>query len=573
MNETSSASLNSRSVALLLPLDGELARGKAEDLIRDFNDLPNGTVLQADLCIIGAGAAGLLIARSFAHSGRQIVLLECGGWSAEAETERLLEGRSAPGPFRGLQAGRSRVFGGTTTLWGGQCIRLDPVDFEYRPWVPHSGWPIRQADLAPHYDAAEAALEMDPDDIRMPAWERFGLHPLAFDGSRLRSVHGVFIRRPDLGRRFRAELAASRSINVLLHATAQNIEIDAYGTHAVAADFANLGGKRGRVLARRIVLCGGAIENARLLLLSDKQRPKGLGNDYDHVGRYLQDHPCGQAATVETGAPRVLQDHFNMLYGKGTRYLPKIALSEQAQREEGLLNCVARLAYDVEASGTRALLDLAGEVRTRRRTRAIAGSIGRAAIGLPDILESAWRVRVKGLSPAPRPRRITLELFSEQTPDPDSRVTLDTATDAMGLRRVRVDWRLDELTGRTLRRFTRLVDQEFGRLGLGRLQEAPWLDDLVLSRAELLDSYHPAGTTRMALHPSKGVVDTDCQVFGVRGLYIAGSAVFPTSGAANPTLTIAAMALRLADRLKASFEEDAAVSLSPPAELSLARRA
>ncbi len=540
-------------------------------MIDDFHDLPDGTALKADLCIVGAGAAGLLIARSFADSAHEVVLLECGGRSAEKETNGLLEGRSAPGPFRGLQAGRSRVFGGTTTLWGGQCIRLDPIDFEQRDWVPHSGWPIPAVDIAPYYDAAEAVLEIASDEMRTPAWERFGLDPLSFDASRLRSVHGVFIRRPDLGRRFHAELAASRSVRVLLHATVQNIEVDAYGTQVVAADFASLGGKRGRVVARRFVLCAGAIENARLLLLSDKGRPNGLGNDHDQVGRYLQDHPCAQAATVQTQAPRALQDHFNMLYGKGIRYLPKIALSEQAQRDEGLLNCVARLAYDTEASGTRALLNLAGELRTRRRPRAIAGSIAQAARGLPDIVESAWRLRAHGLSPAPKPSRIILEVFSEQTPDPDSRVTLDAATDAFGLRRVRVDWRIDALTARTLLCFTRLVGREFGRLGLGRLEEAPWLDE-PLHRSELIDSYHPAGTARMAPHPSLGVVDTDCQVFGVHGLYVAGSAVFPTSGAANPTLTIAAMALRLADRLKVAFADDARAAARGPA-LSLARRA
>ena len=543
-------------------------------MIEDFNDLPDKTALRADLCIIGAGAAGLLIARSFAASGRHVVLLECGGWSAEPETDGLLDGHSAPGPFRGLRAGRSRVFGGTTTLWGGQCIRLDPIDFEHRDWVPQSGWPIDGANLAAYYDAAETALEITPADTLIPIWERFGLDPLAFDPNLLQSVHGVFIRRPDLGRRFRAELAASRSVRVLLHATVQNIEVDAYGTQAVAANFASLGGKRGRVAARRFVLCAGAIENARLLLLSDQNRPNGLGNDHDQVGRYLQDHPCGPGATIETNAPRVLQNHFNMLYGRGTRYLPKIALSATAQREQGLLNCVARLAYDTEASGTRALVNLAREMRTQRRPGAVAGSLAGVARGLPDIVESAWRVRVQGLSPAPKPSRIILELFSEQTPDPDSRITLDTATDAFGLRRVRVDWRLDALTGWTLRFFTRLVGREFERIGLGRLIEAPWLDDPIPPRSELVDSYHPAGTTRMAVHPSQGVVDTNCQVFGVHGLYVAGSAVFPTSGAANPVLTIAAMSLRLAERLKAAFAEDVAIASGPgPAELSFVRPA
>jgi choline dehydrogenase-like flavoprotein len=316
------------------------------------------------------------------------------------------------------------------------------------------------------------------------------------------------------------------------------------------------------VRARRIVLCAGAIENARLLLLSDQIKPNGLGNDYDHVGRYLQDHPCGLAATVHTATPRRLQDHWNMLYGRGTRYLPKIALADRVQRDEGLLNCVGRLAYDYdEASGTRALLDMLTALRDRRAPPEAARRLAQIGRGLPDILESVWRVGAKGLSPAPRPRRIHLEVFSEQTPDPQSRITLDRATDAFGLRQVRIDWRLDALTGQTMQRFTRLVDREFRRLSLGRLQPAAWIDQAspdgtVPCGSEVLDSYHPAGTTRMAATPQQGVVDTDCQVFGVHGLYVAGSAVFPTSGAANPTLTIAAMALRLADVVKAAFARE-----------------
>lgn len=533
-------------------------------MIDDLNTLADDISIGADLCIVGAGAAGLLIARALADTGLDILVLESGGWSIADDTSLLSDGKSEPAAFRGLRAGRSRVFGGTTALWGGQCIRLDPIDFEHRPWVPGSGWPIPLAELEPFYAAAEAQLGITRPDIEMPAWERFGVEPLSFDPAVLRSVHGVFIRQPHLGRRFRAELSAARSVRVLLHATVQRLVTNASGTQIAGAEIASLNGRRATVQARRIVLCAGAIENARLLLLSDQIKPNGLGNDCDHVGRTLQDHPCGLAATVHTSAPRRLQDHWNMLYGRGARYLPKIALAERVQRDEGLLNCVGRLAYDYdEASGTRAVLDMLAALRNRRIPEAIAKRLAQMGRGLPDILDSAWRVGARGLSPAPRPRRIHLEVFSEQTPDPQSRITLDRATDAFGLRQVRIDWRLDELTARTMQRFTWLVGREFNRLGLGRLQTAAWIDRTWTAekgpgRPEVNDSYHPAGTTRMALNPQQGVVDTDCQVFGVHGLYVAGSAVFPTSGAANPTLTIAAMALRLADRLKAAFALEAA---------------
>ena len=542
-------------------------------MIWDLNDLDDGLTLNADLCVVGAGAAGLLLARALMSCGLKIVIVESGGKAVEADVQRLSGGESATDLFRGLEAGRSRAFGGTTVLWGGQCIRLDPIDFQFRPWVPESGWPVSADDLAPYYAQAESTLEMSPEDIAMPAWERFGLDPLAFNPARLRALHGIFIRRPNLGMRFWAELRKAKSVDVWLHATAQRLSTDASGTNIDGVEIVSLSGKRAEVKARRVVLCAGAIENARLLLLSDEADPRGLGNASDHVGRYLQDHPCGRVATIKTTSPRALQNHYNMLYGKRIRYLPKIALAEATQRSEGLLNCVGRLAYDYdEDSGTRVMLDILAELRAGHFPKSLASRIGHIGAGLPEIADSLWRVMAKGLSPAPRPRAIHLEAFSEQTPEAGNRVMLGDTRDVFGQRQVRIEWRLDSLTMRTLRGFTRVVAEEFARLGLGEIRPTTWLHSDTVTVSDIMDSYHPAGTTRMASHAGRGVVDTDCQVFGVNGLYAVGSSVFPTSGAANPTLTIAALTLRLADLLRSTFLGERMVrqaSNAPPLNLAL----
>ncbi len=514
-------------------------------MITSIDLLPGEITLDADLCIIGSGAAGLLLALEFVSSNLDIVILEGGAAHPNDEAQALYEGEVVNESFRGLTAGRAREFGGTTRLWGGQCVKLDPIDFAHRPWVPMSGWPIPHQSLEPYYDRAKSRLEVAPVEFDEDPWRRFRLPPLAFDHDEVRPIHGVFMRRAKLGGRHRATLAAATNIKVLLEANVTAIGTNEQGTEVSEVTFRGLSGRSGRVRARRVVLCAGGIENARLLLLSN------LGNTKDQVGRYLQDHPCGRTAHIVTDRPRPLQDHFNMLYGRGAFLLPKLALSEASQRAERTLNCVGRLSYEYESgSGMKALRDLVVDVFQRRWPDDLNAKLLSVARAAPRMVPDAWRVARHGLSPAPRPSRIWLETFSEQTPNPASRVTLSDQRDVLGLRRVRIDWRLDELTGHTLRVFTAKVGTEFARLGLGSLETAAWLDEPVPQYPDVMDSYHPAGTTRMSDRPSNGVVDTNCQVFGVQGLYVAGSSVFPTSGAANPTLTIAALALRLADHLK-----------------------
>ncbi len=195
-------------------------------------------------------------------------------------------------------------------------------------------------------------------------------------------IHSVFIRQPDLGQRFRAELAAAANVRVLLHANTIRLDTDASGTQIRQVVVRDCTGRDRQIAARRVVLCAGGIENARLLLLSDQpspdgtgpnghhaQRPhaNGLGNSYDLVGRFLQDHPCGRAAEIVTANPRRLQDHWNMLYGRRAHYLPKLALSEAAQRRELVLNCVGRLEYEYEpGSGMQAARELFTDLRARR---------------------------------------------------------------------------------------------------------------------------------------------------------------------------------------------------------------
>jgi len=529
-------------------------------LIYDFDELEDGVAIETDICIIGLGVAGLTIAREFLATRIRVAVIESGGLTIESETRELNDGDVSGLPFMGLCEGRARAFGGTSNLWGGQCVPLDSIDFEKRSWVPFSGWPLTKKSLDPYYARAMESLWIPPGEYDKPIWKRFRLPALSFDPALLRIAHTIFIPRHNLGRRYRVEIQSASTIQVVLHANVVKLETDAYGKRMRSAWIRSLSGNCGRVVARAFVLCTGPIENARLLLLPDHLHPQGLGNAAGHVGRFLQDHPVCRCGEIETHEPRVLQDHFNVLYGRsartlrngvGSKYLPKLALSEAVQRREQVLNCDGYLMYEYASDSTmQRLRDLALARHMGRRPERRLSRASLIRLGSPTMARDAFRFLIRGLPPASRPDRIYLHAISEQAPNPNSRIVLSDRRDALGFPRATVKWEILDMDRRTILMFGKCVQAEFGRLGLGNVKIAEWLLDSDVRRAQVWDNFHPAGTTRMAACPNDGVVDVNCQVHGVAGLYVAGSSVFPNSGVANPVLTITAMSLRLSDYLK-----------------------
>ena len=513
-------------------------------MIDDFREPAVGTDHTADVCIVGAGPAGIAIASRLMGTGTSVLLVESGGLDDDGGAGRLNQGHVV-GLGLGLEQGRSRVFGGTGTVWPGQCIRLDPSDFAVRSWVPDSGWPIAAEAVTPFYERAEAWLGIPAKASDEQAWRRFGLVPAAFDDALLTHKASVYSPRPDVGEVHRRSFARSPEVRVLLHATAATIRTNERATAATELEIRSLNGRVGRVRARRFVLCAGGIENARLLLLS------GLGNRHDVVGRYLQEHPTIWA-DVETDDLTALQRFYGLLGRGKVRYLPKIGLSCETQRRQEVLNASATVIYDQQESpGLAAAREISSALQQRRRPRVSRTEL-RDALGEVDRVATAGFRRFARGRPSPAPvTRTRLKILVEQAPDPQSRVLLSSQRDELGLPQVCVDWRLSALERRTTRVFTDVMDAELRRLGLGSVVGTEWLDgDDWTSGFE--DAYHPMGTTRMSTDPTKGVVDGDCRVHGVDGLYVCGSSVFPTSGYANPTLTLVALALRLADHLAAT---------------------
>jgi choline dehydrogenase-like flavoprotein len=538
-------------------------------MIDDLRRLEDGAELRCDLCLIGAGAAGIAIAREFLGTDADVLLLESGGLRRSADTESLNEGESSGLDPASLLVGRGRLLGGATNLWGGQCLAPEPIAFEPRPWVPYSGWPLRRRDLEPFYRRAEALFRIEGEAYDERVWDAFGVPRPAISPNHLVHRFTVWCPHPHLGRLYRRALAESRNVRVLLHATATEIVTTPDGDGFDRLRVATPEGASATVRARACVLCGGAIENARLLLASRGGRPDGVGNRHDVVGRYFQDHPNSHSATITGGDVGRLQDLYGFLYRGRVRYLPRLVLSADAQRGEQVACCAAVPVFDFgDESGIEAARRVYRALRDRRRPEGLMRELVRMGKDAPRLASVVRRRVVRGRAARLPPARVTLTTHVEQVPNPESRVTLSTRYDHLGVPLPKVDWRLSDLDRRTAEVMVGRVSEGFARLGLGEVRPEPWLsEDRWIDHAR--DSFHPMGTTRLGTDPRASVVDPYCEVHGVAGLFVAGSSVFPTAGSANPTLTIAALAIRLGDHLKTvlgrrSLVEARGSSRSPP---------
>lgn len=515
--------------------------------------IAEGSELDADVCVVGSGPAGLALARSLSGAARRVVVLESGGLSFDARAQRLAEAEAEGAPMLAAHISRYRGFGGTSRRWAGYVQPLDPEDFAARPWIPHSGWPIGADDLAPWYARALDLLEVGAHDWSSAEWAE-GSHALSripITNGRLALINLPRVVRRHLGSRFRAEIAADKNVTVVLNAHAAEIETDDAARAAVTIRALRKNGQAFRVRAGVFVIAAGGIENSRLLLASNRARPAGLGNDHDQVGRYFMNHPSFPAAWFH------VPPDAGALRARWTRYVgfgQRLQLTPKTMEAEQTAKFTARL-YPVAAPGTGPFDRSDG----LKNLSALLGLNPAAALGrdhlrrvgrvLGDIGGIARDLRRRFTEPFTSCDTVCVIAETEQVPNPDSRVRLSGARDALSQPVAQFDWRLNGLDKHTVRRGVEILGEELARAGLGPLYTPEWISRSDFDYYPGGDWGHHAGTTRMSAEPSGGVVDHDCRVHGMENLYVVGSSVFSTEGAAPPTLTVLALALRLATKI------------------------
>src|SRR5271163_1943823 len=136
----------------------------------DLRSIPDGTEITTEICIVGAGAAGITLAREFNGSGMACALLESGGTDFDSKTQELYAGDNIGRPFLDLTTCRLRYFGGTTNHWGGWCLPLDPIDFEAREGLAYRGWPFGRFELYRWYRQAQDVCKIGPFDYAPEDW-------------------------------------------------------------------------------------------------------------------------------------------------------------------------------------------------------------------------------------------------------------------------------------------------------------------------------------------------------------------------------------------------------------------
>lgn len=561
-------------------------------MIANANSIPNGACLQADVCVIGAGPAGIALALDLSERGLSVLVLESGFMEEDSKTQQLYEGdvanealHSPPDKYR------QRRFGGSTTIWGGRCMPFDPLDFETRCHVPYSGWPIAYEDLLPYYPRANELSEAGRFSYQAEDALESSVPPLirGFHSQRI-LTNGLerFSCPTDFGIRYAKQLQLAPGVKVLLGANCTAIRLHSHGNAVRTVEVTTLQGNRFSTHCRATVLAVGGLETARLLLASRDVALEGIGNFHDVVGRYYMCHMAGNVGLLTVQGPPENVRHGYEITPEGIYCRRRFAVAPDEQRRLGLSNAVARLHFPritdpVHHNGVLSGLFLARRLISYEYGKRL--NDGNKATTAGDYLRHLRNVAADPVDTTAflmhwlshrslaerkfpsvilrnRTNRFSLEMHGEQIPQAQSRVMLSNKVDALGMPKLHVDWRYNQADIESIRGTLDVLSQEFVASGVASFDYDGEALEEDLTRFGAYGGHH-IGTARMGVDKRTSVVNAECQVHSVNNLFVAGSAVFPTSSQANPTLTLIALALRLGHTLaKRLGSPHAAMALS-----------
>ena len=543
----------------------------------DGRSIQKNRTIETDVCIIGAGTAGITLAKELMDSQFRVCLLESGGLEPDPETQKLYWGENIGLPYFTLDTARARYFGGSSNRWhvaignnslGARMRPLDEIDFEERDWIPYSGWPFDKSHLDPYYNRAQSICKIEPFTYDIEDWEDSIRTPrLPLTGDRVKTIIFKFGSRYPFIKNIPKEISRAENISTYLNANVTEIETDESARNVTRLCLATLQKNRFWVSAKVFILAAGGIEIPRLLLLSNKRQKSGLGNQNDLVGRFFMEHLHFWSGIFVPSEPDIFKSTtlYNNVYRvNGVPIIGKLAFTDKVLRREKMVNhCVQLIPSivlksslysffypNISSESVASAKILASVIRGGNIPDDFGKHISNVFTGMDDIAIATYRKVRRKIYKNFNKKRVgmfRLAHMTEQVPNPNSRITLSEERDSLGLNRVRLNWQVSPMDILSAVRAQEIIDEELRRAGLGRLS-IHMKDETTPSG--LHGGYHHMGTTRMHTDPKKGVVDENCKVHNTSNLFIAGPSVFPTGGYANPVLTTVALAVRLADHIK-----------------------
>lgn len=555
----------------------------------DAQILPEDTVVTTDVCIVGAGPAGITLAREFIGQNFQVCLLESGRTEPDKDIQSLCTGEITEDLPQNLGESRCRQFGGSANLWDDQTgkeyysarlLPLDKIDFEKRDWLPYSGWPFGKSHLDPFYERAQYLCRLRPFAYDAEDWEDEHNPRLPFAGDRVVTTMYQYGTRNIFTHELRSQINRAANITTYLNTNVVEIETNKTARTVNRIRAACSQGNKFSVTAKVFILATGGIENARLLLLSNNTQKAGLGNQNDLVGRFFMEHALFRLGLFMPSNRQIFNSTalYDIRCINNISVMGKLSLTEKIMHSKRLLNSYMLLFPKPKAYESKAVSSLKTIISSSRRaeipkdaiklfSNVISGIDDTAAFLCGKALKlkefshysslGGWS-RLKGNER--RFKSFEVRACTEQPPRPDMRIRLGSELDHLGLRKIQpIRWHWSDMEINSILQLQELLREEIAHAGLGQFKS--WIELDGSTKPQCVGGHHHLGTTRMHIDPKQGVVDENCRVHNVSNLFMAGSSVFPTGGAANPTLTIIALAIRLADQVKKVMASDSVATI------------
>lgn len=517
----------------------------------DANQLSSPQSYHADICILGGGVAGIVIANELAKHFNKVLLLDGGDTTYSQSSQDCYAPNKVSKHFPDPTYTRLRFLGGTSNHWLNSTAPLDPIDFEERSWVANSGWPIQFEDIAPYYDKAGHYCGVQDGDFSHETWLSYlnkeGIleqsDSLRFGIAKIASPPTRFFDK------YKETLANYKSLQTIKNANVVDIQANEGTVKSITfKSFAN--DLEHEVKAQKFVMCFGGIENARMLLHFNQKNGNTLGNQHDTVGRYFMDHPTMIPAQIFTSDTAVASNNKNNGEFNINTYL---SLTDKALRKNETTNLrmPAFQASNYQISdGISSYHIIKQGIEKGEMAEDFLSHVGRFFGDFDMVLEAFYRQKFSEelFEHANEMGGYELNVMMEQEPVRENRVYLSDKKDKFGIPKINIDWQLTENDKARLWKSLEATGKELGALSMGRLRMLVERSDRLFGDQMGFGNHH-MGTTRMAHSSKEGVVDKDLKVFGCTNLYIAGSSVFSTGGHVPPTLTIVALSIKLAEHL------------------------